>query len=116
MIETTILEYLGQLDVPVYAEIPDDATSPLVVVQRTGGGQLSPGIDTAMVVVQCYADSLYKTAELAYRVRDLMEDFNAIDGICRCALNAGPYEYNHPTRREYRYQIVYDIIYYREEI
>lgn len=114
MIESTVIQYLSQLEVPVYAEMPEQFEAPLIIVERTSGGRVAPGVYTAVLAIQCYADRLLETAELAYKVRDHMEGFGHDDRICSCTLNAGPYVYNHPARREYRYQLVYDVTHYGE--
>lgn len=114
MIELRLLTYLGALDIPVYMEMPENFAAPLIIIEKTSGSRVGPKIYAATFAVQCYDETLFKTAELAYRVRDLMEDFGNVVSICKCKLNAGPYEFNHSMRREYRYQLVYDVTYYEE--
>ena len=40
MIETVVIGFLGtKLDVPVYAEVPEEDEAEFVVVQKTGGSE-----------------------------------------------------------------------------
>lgn len=114
MIELRLLQYLADGGFTAYMEMPKDFRVPLVIIEKTSGDRVGPGVYTATFAVQCYEKTLYETAELAYRVRDYMEDFAAGDSICHCELNTGPYSFNHPGRKEYRYQLVYNITYYKE--
>lgn len=81
-----------------------------VVIERTGGGK-SEHIRSAMIAVQSYGDSKLAAATLHEQV--LAELPKIADGktVSACDLNA-EYDYTDTTTKQYRYQAVFDIIYY----
>lgn len=111
MIETVMMQYLESLDVPVSLEHPRDSQVPAIVLQKTSGGRLGPGVYTSVFAVQCYGSSQYEAAALAWGVVELIEQMD-VPQISACHLNAGPYMLNDPARKDYRYQIVYDLVHY----
>ncbi len=112
MIEKIILDYLGQeLTVPVYMEVPEgrpDET--FVVIEKTGGGRVNH-IDSATLAIQSYAPSMYGAAALNEEVKAAMENAITLDSISRSVLNSD-YNYTDTTSKHYRYQAVFDVIFY----
>ena len=112
MIEQTVIDYLGHI-VPAYAEepetVPEDGL--YCVVEKTGGGQIAPGIRDAMIAVQCYAPSLAAAAQLCENVIAYMPGIVPLPGIFRCELNSS-YNYTDDRKKAYRYQAVFGIVYY----
>lgn len=115
MIEKTILDYLNALPdapAPALAEIPPGGISPPCwIIQRTGGGTIEGHVGTAMVAIQSYGATLYEAAALNETLKAAMAGMPALDDIASVRLNSD-YNYTDTTKREYRYQAVYDIIHY----
>lgn len=111
MIENIILDYLTGAGVTAYLEIPEGGgTPPYVVIERTGGGDENH-INSATVAIQSYGASLYLAARLNEQVKALMEDILLMPEISACDLNSD-YNYTDNTKKQYRYQAVYDLVYY----
>jgi len=113
MIEVTAIQYLFQnLDVPVCAERPENPDPSYVLVERTASSKHDQ-ISTATLAVQCYAPSLLSAATLCETVMRVMEDFDVLPEISSCDLNSA-YNFSDPSTREYRYQAVFDLVYYNK--
>lgn len=111
MIEETIIKYLSdQLTVPVYMEEPKDIPNSYVIIEKTGESR-SSFLYHGTIAIQSYGKSLYETAKLDAMVRSAMFNIIDLDDITRCDLNAS-YNYTDTTTNRYRYQSVYDLIYY----
>ena len=112
MIEKTVLDYLTDaLDgVPVYMENPETRPDLYVVIEKTGSGKKNH-ICSATIAVQSYAPSMYEAAELNEYVKDAMENLTELGSVSRCALNSD-YNYTDTTSKNYRYQAVFDVIFY----
>ena len=111
MIEKTVLDYLNEiLDVPAYMESPEEPPESYVLIEKTGGGE-EDCIYWATLVIQSYAESLYRAAELNEKVKKAMADAIAIDEICNVGLNSN-YNYTDATTKKYRYQAVFNIYHY----
>ena len=110
MVEKTIFDYLsGVLDVPVYMERPPEEPKSYVLIEKTGS---SAGnyIESATLAVQSYAASMYDAAVLNERVKAAMEGSIERPDISRCDCNSD-YNYTDTTKKKYRYQAVFDIVY-----
>lgn len=111
MIEARIRNYLmAALTEPVYIDVPAEPPSSYVTVERTGGGE-EEHIRSAMVALQSYGSSKLEAATLHENVMAAMKQFNERDDISACDLNS-EYDYTDTTTHRYRYQAVFDIIYY----
>lgn len=111
MIEARIIEYLADaLDIPVYAEVPEDSTGEFLVVEKTGSRRTNY-IDEATIAVQSYADSLADAAELNQWVKTAMLNLWTQDDVSAVRLNSD-YNFTDTTTRRYRYQGVYVVTYY----
>lgn len=110
MIELIVLNHLTEaLDVPVSMEVPEKPTERFVVVEKVGSG-MSDHINTAMLAIQSYAQTLYEAALLNEQVKQAMEAIISLDAISRCALNSD-YNYTDTASKRYRYQAVFDLTY-----
>lgn len=110
MIENIILDYLkSKMDIPVYMEYPQKPDKTMVIVEKTGSG-LDDHLHSAVIAVQSYAPTLFKTAELNETIKNAMLNSIDIDKICKCDLNS---DYNYPDvkRNLHRYQAVFDVTY-----
>ena len=111
MIETIILEQLRSAGITAYMEIPKGGgTPPFAVVERTGGGREN-WLRIATVAIQSYGASMYGAASLNEAVLAAMEGIVARPEVSACELNSD-YNYTDGTKKEYRYQAVFDLVYY----
>lgn len=113
MIEKIIRDYLlARISVPVYVDVPAEPPESYVVVERTGGGE-TEHIRSAMVAVQSYGASRYDALTLHENVLLLLKNLKELDNVSASDLNA-EYDYTDTSTNRYRYQAVFDIIYYNE--
>ena len=111
MIEEIILAQLAAANISAVMEIPEGGgTFPFCVVQKTGGGSENH-IRHATVAIQSYAASLYGAATLNEQVIAAMAGITARPEVGACELNSD-YNYTDGTKKEYRYQAVFDLVYY----
>ena len=111
MIEQTIIEYLQPLiPVPVSTQKREEHPDSYVIVERTGGG-MENHIRSAMIAIQAYGPTQVDAARLHEELIDLMLSIISLDDIGACDLNA-EYNYTDESTKEYRYQSVWDIVYY----
>lgn len=111
MVEEILVKYLNEvLDVEVSDEVQDG--SEFVVLERTGGSE-SNHISSATVAIQSYAPSLYGAAQLNEKVKKAMSEAVALDPISSAKLNAD-YNFTDTTKKLYRYQAIYDLVYFND--
>ncbi len=111
MIEKTVLDYLsGALTEPVYVEMPENRPARFCLVQQTGGGSRDR-LFTAMIAVQCYAESRYQAGLLCDAVIAAMDGLPALPEIAGCSLNAA-YPFPDTDEKKHRFQAVFDITHY----
>lgn len=112
MIEEILIEYLNEKDIPAYTQKPSNLTE-FVVVSKAGSSKENH-IDSATVAIQSYSDSLYKAAALNEIVKDAMEEITERDDVSSCKLNSD-YNWTDTTTKEFRYQAIFDIVYFKED-
>lgn len=111
MIEITILNYLNQtLSVPAYMEMPQDAPTRFVLVEKTGSG-LENHIGSAVFAIQAHAETLYNAALLNEQIKTAMLNAITLDEIASVRLNSD-YNYTDGSTHDYRYQAVFVISHY----
>lgn len=111
MIETIVLDYLSEaLSVPVSMEVPEDPPKQFVVIEKTGGGEKNH-IKSATLAIQSIAPSLYEAAVLNEDVKNAMDGIAVLNAIGRSSLNSD-YNFTDTASKRYRYQAVFDLIYY----
>lgn len=111
MIEKIILDYLSTELNPIPVKMERMSTNePYVVLEKIGGGE-SNHIKSATIAIQSYGASLYGAAELNESVKSAMEGARALNEIASCKLNAD-YNFTDTTTKSYRYQAVYDLVFY----
>ncbi|MGM9593129.1 MAG: hypothetical protein ACI3U8_02130 [Candidatus Onthomonas sp.] len=109
MIEKTVQDYLNDtLEVSAYLERPADRPERYVLVCKTGGSERNH-ISYGTVALQSYAPSKYEAAVLNEQVKAAMRGIAALPQVSRAELNRD-YDYTDTTRKEYRYQAVYDLV------
>ena len=114
MIELTLKAYLEErLGVSVFMERPAGTDTGFVLVQRTGSSETDQ-ISRVTAALQSYGASFYEAAALNSRVKAAMKELPSLDCIVSARL-ASDYPFNDESRKEYRWQAVYTIVYYEEE-
>ncbi len=110
MIEKIVLDFLNKhLTVPAFMERPEEKIKEYVLVEKTGSAE-EDFVNSATVVVQSYSITLYKAAVLNEDVKRVMRDLISIPEISKAKLNTD-YNFTDTTKKQYRYQAVYDITY-----
>lgn len=116
MIETALIRYLNnKLNVGAYAEYPENAPAQFVLMEKTGSG-IFDRLSRATIALQSYADDLLDAMKLNEQVKEAMDELPwEVDGVTRSKLNSD-YNFTDTSTRKYRYQAVYDITYYKEDV
>ena len=111
MIEKTVLKFLNErMTVPAYMEEPEEQPESYLIIEKTAGGK-NNGLQTATMAIQSYAPTMEKAAELNEELKAIMEDIANQNPVSRAKLNSD-YNFTDTATRRYRYQAVYDFIYY----
>lgn len=111
MIEEIAINHLSTaLTVPVYMEIPENPPNKFVLVEKTGSSRTNR-VNRATLAVQSWAGSLLEAAELNERVKAAMNELADIDDVSACRLNRD-YNFTDTTTKHYRYQAVFDLVFY----
>lgn len=114
MIEKIIYDYLKKnIYVPIFLEEPEETHERMLLIEKTGSSQIETNLYEAVIAIQSYDKSLYKTAELNSSVIKTMIKSIIEDKISKCELNS---DYNFPDleKNRYRYQAVFNITYLEE--
>ena len=112
MIEKIVRDYLvNNTTVPVVMEVPKTPPAEMYIIEKTGGDE-DEGIFHSTIVVQSYAETLYRAAELSDAVRSMMV-YGLIGeaDIVSVELNS-EYNFTDTATKKYRYQAVFDIVHY----
>ena len=113
MIEQLIYNFLSvRAPFPVYMEVPEGGgTPPFAVIEKTGGGVIDNCVWSATLAVQSYGGTLLEAAQTNELVKGLMASAIELTDVVRCRLNSD-YNFTDTTKKQYRYQAVFDIIHY----
>lgn len=110
IIEKIVKDYLKEkLDVPVFMEKPEKTLEEYVLIEKIGSSK-EDFIHSATIAIQSYAKSLYKAAVLNEEVKEVMDNIIILDSISSAKLNSD-YNFTDTTKKKYRYQAVYDLVY-----
>lgn len=113
MIEKIVKDYLmNNLDVHAYTEKPEKPPERYIIVEKTGGGTENL-IPDATLAIQSYAESMYEASLLNEDVKKVMPGMAELDTVSKVTLNSN-YNYPDTTRKRYRYQSIYELIYFEE--
>ena len=111
MIELVIKNYLdGHLDAPSFFEHQSGLKGKYVLVEKLGGGKKNK-LNSSVFAFQSYADSLFESAELNEKVKEVVEAMIELPEITGIQLNSD-YNFTDTQTKKYRYQAVFDINYY----
>lgn len=105
---------LDRRNTTVYINVPPDPDPERIVIERTGGS-ISNHIRYSTIAIQSISSSMHKAAALHEHVIRWMLDATKLDTIGSVNLNSD-YNYTFEAMKEYRYQAVFDIAYYAEEV
>lgn len=110
MIETIVSDYLNdQLSVPAFMEMPKEKPKRFVLVEKTGSSSEN-FINSATIAIKSHAESLYEAAALNEKVKEAMSNIITLNSVSSAKLNSD-YNYTDTTKKQYRYQAVYDLFY-----
>lgn len=111
MIEKVLLDYLqNNLDVPVFMEHSEYNLPSYVIIERTGA-RIENHIHKGTFAIQSYGSSLLKSAMLNNEVVESMMKIVELDDVSSCKLNTF-YNYTDTSKKLYRYQAVFELVYY----
>lgn len=82
-----------------------------ILVQRTNGGCTNHIRNATYAVQSISYYSKLRAAQINETVKTAMEEFEEASNISACRLNSD-YDFTNPNTKEYRYQAVFDIVYY----
>lgn len=111
MIEKIVMEHLAAAGIRTVTEIPEGGIAPPFCLVEKTGGRLENRLRGATVAVQSYGETLYAAAALNEEVIAAMDGLCEQPEIAACELNSD-YNFTDTTKRKYRYQAVFDIVYY----
>lgn len=110
MIETIIKNYLDMVQtLPVLFE-KQPGMEEFYIIEKTGGSEENH-IRTAMLAIQSYAGSKARAAQINEYLIRLMLDAVMINEVSSVELNSN-YDFTDTTTKQYRYQAVFDIVYF----
>lgn len=111
MIELVIKNYLdGHLSVPSFFEHQEGIDGQYVLIEKLSGGK-SNQLKSSVFAFQSYADSLFESAQLNEKVKEVVESMIEVPEISGIKLNSD-YNFTDTQTKQYRYQAVYDINHY----
>lgn len=112
MVETALRAYLADVvDVPVYLDTPPTHGPSYVTIERVGSGR-SDRLTTYRMAIQSYGSSKAEAAALNEAVKEAMlTDVVYMDDIGGIRLDSD-YDYTDTSTKSYRYQAVYEVVYY----
>ena len=121
MIEKIIYDYLttalntGGTAVNVYMERPEKPVVPFIVIEKTGTSEKNM-LRRSIIAIQCYGASLYLSASLAETViNSMVYGLVTLKSVASVKLN-NSYNFTKTDSKEYRYQAVFEVYWYQEEI
>lgn len=111
MIELIAKEFAEKnLAVPVYMEFPLNPPERFVVLKK-GDSSRENLIDSAMLVVDSYAESLLEAAKLNEQVKAVLDDLIQLDTVS-CSRRGSDYPAFDTKNKRHRYQTVQNITHY----
>lgn len=111
MIELIVKDYLSKyLGIPIVFEHQKNLPKQYILIQKTSGKREN-FLKESTIAIQSYAETLFESAKLNEKIKDLMYDLIMVDEVSKVNLNSD-YNYTNLETKEYRYQAVFDIHYY----
>lgn len=109
MIEKKILDYLTDALTCSVAMERDGQTAPFVLIEKTGSS-FTNYINRATLAFQSHAGTLYDAADLNETVKSAVFSLVEHDDIYSVKL-VNDYNFTDTTKKEYRYQAIFDFFY-----
>ena len=111
-IEKFLFDFFNEkMDTPAYLEKPNGLTMPFTVIDVTGIREMSPGVYFATAALQSYSHSKFEAEELNRAVMETAESLRDCMEIGGASLDTYT-PFTDVTRKMYRYQAVYNIVFY----
>lgn len=111
MIELIVKEFAEQkLTVPVFMEFPHDPPERFVVLKKGDSGRENL-INSAMLVADSYAESLWEAAKLNEQVKTVLDNLIQLDTVSS-SRRGGDYPAFDTKNKRHRYQAVQNITHY----
>ena len=111
MIELIVKDYLTKyLGIPIVFEHQKNLPKRYILIQKTSGKREN-FLKESTIAIQSYAETLFESAKLNEKIKDLMYDLIMVDEVSKVSLNSD-YNYTNLETKEYRYQAVFDIYHY----
>lgn len=111
MIELIVKNYLStKLEIPIVFEHQKNLPKRFILIQKTSGSREN-FLNSSTIAIQSYAESMFESAKLNEKIKNLMYDLITVSEVSKVSLNS---DYNHTDleTKEYRYQAVFDIHHY----
>ncbi len=114
MIEKEIYDYLNSTDVGLsaaaYLEQPSNKPNEFFLIEKTGESIMDQ-VKRATIVIQSYAQSLYRASVMSEEVISAMLNMTGEDDISRVSLNSNT-NFTDSTTKQYRYQATLVVTFY----
>ncbi len=111
MIEKIVLDFLNNnLTAPAYMEEQRESKERFVLVEKVGSSDEN-FIKSATITIQSFAPSMFEAASLNEEVKATISNIVSLSKIVNVSLNSD-YNYTDTSQKRYRYQAVFDFIYY----
>lgn len=108
MIEKVVQEHLNRvLDIPTLLEKPEEEIQEYIIIEKTGGSRENH-IQSATIAIKSHAASLFRAAEINKKAIDAMNCLAELPEIGSSEYNTD-YNYTDISKKEYRYQAVYEV-------
>ena len=101
------------LDVPCYAERPEEEPNNLYLVVEKTGSDNENHLQDATVAISSYGKTLYEAAALNEEVKRAMLKITRLSDVSAVRLNSD-YNFTSTAAKCYRYQAVFVLTYYEE--
>ena len=112
VLEKIIDEHLNAyMSVPVFSELPKSKPDTFVRFERTSGSNTNQ-IDSGTIAIQSYAASLYGAITLNEEVKTVMGTITNRADVSACRMESD-YNFTDTRTKQYRYQAVFSITYYK---
>ena len=109
-IEKIVIDYLkNKLNIPAYAEKPENAPDEYLIVERVGGS-ISNFIRMSEISVRCISTTMYNASVLNDKVISAMLDIDDCNPISHCSLEEDS-NYTDTTTKRYRNRSIFKVVY-----
>src|SRR5690625_4889599 len=111
-IQSIIINYLNdKAPVPAFTETPEKAPEQYILIEKTGSGK-DKHLPNAVIAFQSYAASDYEADVLNEQLKFVVDQMAKDLSVIRYVNLNSDYDFTDTTKKEHRYQAVYEIGYY----